>query len=447
MMNTNPPTEAHPIGEDRPSGVDEADLLGILEEIADALWRHREQLGLSLAGGSAGVALFFGHLSRLPGFERWRERSHQQLEAAIQALRPGAAPSLFGGYVGIAWTIEHLTREVFGRDSEDPNADVDAALLQLLEAGRWGRRLDLVSGITGIGLYALDRAERSSSRRILQHILTQLDALTTRDGRFRSWLTPAHLLSPWAAASSPEGHFDLGMAHGVPGILALLAGIHAAGIGHGLALRLYSEGMDWLRATLQDPEQGSYLTSWIPLHQERPPARAMRIAWCYGDLGASVALLGAGHLLGEQRDMALALDLARCAARRPLDQAGVVDVGLCHGSAGNAHLFHRLYLATGDPGFKAAAQSYFADVLKRRRPGAGCAGFLHYAPDDDVEEDGASHPDAYKATPGLLEGAAGVGLALMDLLDTREPTWDRLLQASPAEGLPSAILSAPGSAG
>ncbi len=32
----------------------------------------------------------------------------------------------------------------------------------------------------------------------------------------------------------------------------------------------------------------------------------------------------------------------------------------------------------------------------------------------------------------------------MDLLDTREPTWDRLLLASPAGGLPSAILTAPG---
>lgn len=446
MTHMTPPIEAPSAGEDASPGMNQADLMQILEEIADALWQHREQLGMSLAGGSAGTALFFGHLSRLPGFERWQARSHQQLEAAIQALRPGTAPSLFGGYVGVAWTIEHLTREVFGRDSEDPNADVDAALLQILEAGRWGRRLDLVSGITGIGLYALDRAERPSSRRILQHILLELDALTTGDGRFQSWLTPAHLLSPWAAASSPEGHFDLGMAHGVPGILALLAGIHAAGIGRGKALRLYSEGMDWLRASLQDPEQGSYLTSWIPFHQMRPPARAMRVAWCYGDLGASVALLGAGHLLGERRDVALALDMARCAARRPLDQAGVVDVGLCHGSAGNAHLFHRLYLATGDPDFKVAAQSYFSDALKRRRPGAGCAGFLHYAP-DDVEEDDASRPEVYKATPGLLEGAAGVGLALMDLLDTREPTWDRLLLASPAEGLPSAILTAPGSAG
>lgn len=407
-----------------------SDIHLILDDIAQALWDHRDQLGVSLGSGLPGAALFLGHLSKQPGFEPWGDRSRQLLELAIQSLEPGAAPSLYGGYVGVAWTIEHLTQEVFGSDGEDPNDEVDEVLADVLGIDEWVRSFDLVSGITGIGVYALERSSKPSARRLLERILLHLDRMSVPDRTFRSWLTQPRWLTPWALERSPHGHFDLGVAHGVPGVLALLAGIHAAGIGDGLALRLYLEGTAWLRRIVQDPECGSHLTGWLPLEQEVGQPRAVRVAWCYGDLGASAALLWAARLVGRPQDEAWALALGRLAANREIHEAGVLDVSLCHGSAGNAHLFRRLHFATGVECFGRAARAYLGDVLQRRKPGEGFAGFSHYAPDRMGSEWDLLPQNANKANPGLLEGAAGVGLALLASLSGGEPSWDRCMLAS-----------------
>lgn len=402
----------------------------VLEDIATALWEHRNGLGVSLGSGLPGAALFLGHLSKRPGFESWRDRSRHMIELAVHALGPGTAPSLYGGYVGVAWAVEHLSQEVFGSDGEDANEEVDEFLLEMVSVEEWVRHFDLVSGLTGIGVYALERATKPSARAILERVLVHLDHLAVADRSFRSWPTQPRWLTPWALERSPRGHFDLGVAHGVPGILALLAGMHAAGIGDGLAMDLYLQGSAWLRSVVQDPDCGSYLGGWIPRDGEAASTRGVRVAWCYGDLGASVALLWAARLVGRPQDEAWALALGRLAAERAVDESGVLDVSLCHGSAGNAHLFRRLFMATGVECFERAAGAYLVDALQRRQPGRGFAGFFHYAPDRYENEWDMLPEHANKPSPGLLEGAAGVGLALLAAMGGAEPTWDHFMLAS-----------------
>jgi hypothetical protein len=86
--------------------------------------------------------------------------------------------------------------------------------------------------------------------------------------------------------------------------------------------------------------------------------------------------------------------------------------------------------------FGRASRAYFTDVLQRRQPGEGFAGFHHYAPDRMGSEWDLLPQNANKSNPGLLEGAAGVGLALLASLSGAEPTWDRFMLASePALGV------------
>jgi lanthionine synthetase-like protein len=109
------------------------------------------------------------------------------------------------------------------------------------------------------------------------------------------------------------------------------------------------------------------------------------------------ALLAAGDVLGTggpsaTGGMASAAGgrALAAAAGRPAERSGVVDHALCHGTAGVALLLHRLAAATGDEAVQAAAASWGARL-------AGAA------------------PDQLPAAPGLLEGRAGVVLALLAL--------------------------------
>ena len=96
------------------------------------------------------------------------------------------------------------------------------------------------------------------------------------------------------------------------------------------------------------------------------------------------------------------------------------DGGLCHGAAGNVHIYNRLYQATGEGLYRDTALTYFDLLLSMRKEGQGVGGFQAYMPD-------ASDASPWKDVPGLLEGAAGIGLALLSALHPVRPSWDRML--------------------
>jgi hypothetical protein len=98
----------------------------------------------------------------------------------------------------------------------------------------------------------------------------------------------------------------------------------------------------------------------------------------------------------------------------------IPDAGFCHGSAGIAHLFNRLYQATHEPPFCQAAQFWFEQTLQFRNPGAGVAGFSHWRSDGKGSY-------GWVDDPGLLTGAAGIGLTLLAATTAIEPEWDRMM--------------------
>ncbi|HEX2223156.1 MAG TPA: lanthionine synthetase LanC family protein, partial [Thermoanaerobaculia bacterium] len=147
-----------------------------------------------------------------------------------------------------------------------------------------------------------------------------------------------------------------------------------------------------------------------------------RLAWCYGDPGLAVTLLVAARGAGVPEWEKAAVDTAVSAAARPYELSRIRDAGLCHGSAGIAHLFNRLYQATGEPRLAEAARFWFDWTLEFRQPGNGVAGFRSWNTDTDGGQ-------MWRGDAGFLEGAAGVGLALLAATSPIEPEWDRLLLA------------------
>jgi hypothetical protein len=128
--------------------------------------------------------------------------------------------------------------------------------------------------------------------------------------------------------------------------------------------------------------------------------------------------MAAAHRVGNASWEAEALRLARCVAGRPEEETGVVDCGLCHGAAGIGHLFNRMFQATGHPVLRHAACHWFERALDMRRPGNGIAGFAAWS------------QEGWKDEVGILDGAAGIALALLAAVRDVEPDWDRMLLVS-----------------
>ena len=462
----------------------------------------------SLAGGTAGVALFFAYRAAWGGGAGTgasaagdsaagdSDAAAVFLDRSTEALATTPLPpDLYGGFSGVAWTAEHLygprfaamataaaggpgagtperdplssaapassrpaatpdipetpetsatlatsgTSETTEDDDEDPLAEIDAGLLRFLDRSPWAADYDLIRGLAGLGVYALERLPRPSALACLTKIVDRLAETAEHGPQGTTWHTGPELLPDWQRKLYPGGYYNLGVAHGVPAVIAMLAAAAAAAGPLGEAgdpaaadvarrARSLVEGaLRWLLAQRLPPGAGSWFGTSI---SPETPAAGSRLAWCYGDPGIAATLLMTARALGDAALETLAVEMALAAAARPPEASGVRDAGLCHGSAGLAHLFNRMYQETGEPRLAAASRHWFEHALDFRQPGLGLAGYRAFW----MEDDGVTA--SWRADPGLLEGVAGIGLAMLGGLSDFEPAWDRLLMLSAATAPP-----------
>jgi lantibiotic modifying enzyme len=375
----------------------------------------------SLAGGQTGQALFYAYLAEWSAPEKHRETAFHLLEQAVKALSATTMfPSLYSGFTGVAWAAEHMQSRCGNADEDDLNAAIDAALMELLDGSAWLEGYDLIRGLVGFGVYALERAHRPAAVTCLQRIITLLEALSEHTSAGIAWHTPPALLPDHHRAECPNGYYNLGLAHGIPGIIALLGAAYAAGVAVEKTGPLLAGAVPWLLAQRLTAHGEDYFPAWAWVAPASMPSPS-RLAWCYGDLGLAAALLGAARGAQEPAWERAALDIALRATTFSSARARVQDAGLCHGAAGNAHLFNRFYHASGDERFKEAARFWFEQTLAMRRPGEGVGGFRAW------KTDAATMQFQWQDDPGFLTGSAGIGLALLAAVTNVEPDWDRVL--------------------
>lgn len=361
-------------------------------------------IGPGLNRGLAGLALFFAYYERTVSDAGAGELAGLYLERSIAELaeRPLPSAGLYHGFTGVAWVVEHLAGgeaaaggETGGEDEEDVNEEIDVALLPILRRQPWRGEFDLLSGLVGWGVYALERLPRPAAAAMLPLIVDRLGDCAERRGQGVVWRDPGNL------AREP----DRGMAHGAAGVIALLARM--------------------LRESTAGPAAASLLAAAVEGVLGRPAeAEEGDLAWCAGDAGLSVALFAAAGACGRDDWQGAASSLAAASAARCSDDAEGFDPALCHGTAGLSHLFHRLYRSTGDPALLAVARRWMEHTLARWRPGEGIGGYRCRG----RQADGGI---GWIADPAFLGGATGIGLALLAAVSPVEPAWDRLLLFSP----------------
>ncbi|MCE9575933.1 MAG: hypothetical protein K8W52_22470 [Deltaproteobacteria bacterium] len=348
-------------------------------EIAAELDR-RDLPTASLADGLAGIALFHGYRARA-GEAADDDATFRTLERALAQIAELSSPWLFTGYAGIGFAIQHLA-DVVG-DTAETLAQLDDLVVQTLRAEPWAYEWELMCGAIGLGVYGLERGDHAIVARVV-------DILEAR-------AEPMAVGRAWRAFDDQDdrvGHFNLGMAHGVAGVVGFLAEACTVAPRGAPLLRA---AVDWLRTN----ERVGHARAYPGFAAPRVASRATD-GWCYGDQPTALALMRAGRALGDVALVDAAAGIARRAARRTGDELATlyITTALCHGSIGQALLFHRLGETLDDDDVRACARAWYARAL------------------DEL----ASVTEA-----GLQGGLAGVGLGLIAGYSVVEPTWMRML--------------------
>ena len=375
----------------------------------------------SLTTGFGGPALLCAHLElRRPGQDFGDAAVDLTNRALDVVAEHPLGPSFYDGFTGVAWLTDHLQGLLFDSRDATISKEVDAALLQVLSQEPWTGEYDVSRGLVGLGVYALDRLPEPTAVRCLDRVVQGLEETAEERSRGLGWYTPPRPLPDGRPDPDEPGYYDLGVAHGLAGVIGFLGSARLRCSRPATLVRidrLLDGAVRFLQSCRLEPEApASFPSIHIP-GRETAPSRA---AWCQGDAGIAATLLLAARATERDDWRAEALDVARKAAQRGKEGSWVVDAGLCHGAAGLGHLFHRFFQCTGEEPFAEAAKRWFREALSMRRPGQGVGGFSAWSRDSE----GQVH---WRRDPGFLTGASGVALALLAALGDSEPGWDRLL--------------------
>jgi hypothetical protein len=382
-------------------------------------WREH-----TIAQGQAGLAVLYAAMDAAQPARGWDRVGHAALaRAASAAERAGSiGGSLYTGVAGLGFAAVMLAA---GRPRYDHFLTaVDRALLPVVAAdirildrepgGCAARQFDLISGLSGVGAYLLTRREVPEAAGALRALLGCLVRLLDADRSPPRWHTPANHLDQDQRAWYPDGNLNCGLAHGLPGPLALLAISLRVGVVVDGAREAARGAARWLAEHRLDDEWGPSWPNALPLRPlagHRPMAG--RASWCYGSPGVARALWLAGEALDHNDTRELAVAAMRAALAWPPARRGLSSPTFCHGAAGLLRITDRFAADTGLPDLAEAAAAQAADLLAAFEPGS----LLGYR---DVEPNGVLIDQ-----PGLLSGAPGVALALLGAT-ALDPGWDRL---------------------
>lgn len=365
-----------------------------------------------LLTGACGAALFHAYYYRWTQDDAQLDALQRVLAhslAAVAAERPSSSHA--GGLAGIAWCLQHLIDEGFlEAGSGDVFAQVDpmlgAAMTEQLAAGQH----DFLHEGLGIALYFLERLPDPAARAHLERAVASLEASAAHARGVIRW---ADRFTRGEATPS----YNLGLAHGTPGIMAVLARCLELDVLPDRVAPLLHGAARWLRGTRNPAGTGSRYPIRVDA-DDRPQGTARsRLGWCYGDLGVAIALHRAGSALGDRGclDEAGAI-FADTARERTADNGMIADASLCHGSMGVSHIFRRAARATGHVALDAAADRWLAHTLALAGSEIGLRAKL---------------ADAYVESDELLQGRIGIGLGLLAAVDRETaPAWDRCLLLS-----------------
>jgi len=211
----------------------------------------------TLATGEAGIALFLAQLARARADGRLAEAARRRCARVIAGVpRARFHPGLFSGLLGVAWTLGEIAGRTIDLDCghEAAAAEIDRALVRILGRERLPWHHDLSGGLTGVGVYALERLPRPVARDCAALVGEHLRRTSELHPAGRAWRTPP---APMPDADRGAGGFNLGMAHGIPAVLALLAAIAGGEADAGGMRQLLAEGVGWLLAQEQPPPAAS----------------------------------------------------------------------------------------------------------------------------------------------------------------------------------------------
>jgi lantibiotic modifying enzyme len=363
----------------------------------------RGSVGADLYSGSAGVVLFFVELHRTTGDPAHLATATAGADELLASLDRQTDAGLYTGLAGIGFVLSEVGRQTaIAKYRAGARRVVSILQARAVERGagvEWNDTIDVISGSAGIGLfllYAAEALDMPEARTLAARAGRRLLERGRDDAGGRKWP-----MDGTSAQLLPN------FSHGTAGVAYFLATLYQA-----TKDRAFLDGALAGAAYLKAIAHTDGDVCLIYHHEPDDAGRRLYyLGWCHGPAGTARLWYRLWQATGDRAWLEWASKSARA-----IVGSGIPDrptpgfwnnVGVCCGSAGVAEFFLAHHRATGDAASLAFARRVTAQILASASRDASGIQWPH--------AEHRARPAEIVAQTGWMQGAAGIGAWFLHL--------------------------------
>lgn len=386
------------------------------KQLVDAIVQENFKGKSGLLSGTSGTLFLLCYYSQYANDATYLDIVEQRISDTMDAINndPDFSDLSYStGITGFLWTLENLSiHQYIDIDLSDFKEAIHPILNDYMMNKMKDGDFDFLHGALGVANYFLDQRDSTSIKWIRQFNHELLSKAT---------LHPDDTLS-FTSNVYPDGKtvkvINFGLSHGMASIIYYLQRcLQHTELNTPQLRKELQQVISYYRKNQNNLSvEGSYFASWISPSGSKPSSR---LAWCYGDLGIGLALLLAAETLNDNELKAYSIEILKSTTMRTdMKKEGVLDAGICHGSAGLMKIYRNVYRKTNIAEFKTTGDYWLQKTLQFAAHSSGPGGYKKF------------EQNKYQNDCGLLEGVTGIGIVLLeDLMDKALP-WEKSLMLS-----------------
>lgn len=285
---------------------------------------------LGLVSGSSGYLLYLYYLHKITNNHRYREQLLQLIEGQLEQIDDKF--DLSSGLSALCLVLYWIKQETLISDQLE---DIDLLIEREYNLSLNKNDIDYFQGASGYLFYFMmtKRCKR------IDRLITKYIQKVNENFEKNDWYTPFYLKD-----ANTIMVVNMGTPHGITGILLLLLIVFENG--YRVVVPTIERICDFLLENRFTKKEKSIFPSIIKRNGEKLDSG---IAWCYGDLMASYAILKAGILLKHSYYKEVGYQmLLQLNGRTDYVKN---DLCLCHGHSSLILIYKRIYELTCDKSF------------------------------------------------------------------------------------------------
>ncbi len=388
---------------------DKKEIENKIDDITKSLFEVKfNKLDIGLFSGISGISLFFFYLAKYKSSNYYYEFGYNLIEKVIDTISEKDIPTNFvDGLAGVGWTIQHLYKNSFLEGSSDNLLnELDEYIIEYINNITKNDDFDLLYGVIGYTNYLIARDK------INENLLTKL-----LNYFIETSIVFSKTEQSWECFYANKKVINFGLAHGVSSIIVILIKLIKKSNVYDEHKNLIYNAINYLLNNKNNNYKA--IGSFFPTNVGEEKLKS-RFIWCHGDIGPATALLRSAQCFNNEELFTIVEQIMKFSSqRKDMEENGIYDALICHGTAGVAHWFNRYYNYSKNEEYRESAIYWFLKTIEIGNHKNAPAGYKFITEGGEWVEEFS-----------LLSGISGIGLSLISAVSEIEPKWDEALLLS-----------------